>query len=40
MRNWLFAVVSLLVTAGLLCGCIIEPGWYGHRHHHYYNDRY
>jgi hypothetical protein len=41
MRNWLFAVVSLLVTAGLLCGCIfIEPGWYGHRHHHHYNDRY
>jgi hypothetical protein len=40
MRTKLLAVVSLLVTTGLLSGCIIDPGWYGHRHYHHYDDRY
>ena len=37
MRTKLIAVMALLVTSGLLSGCIIEPGWYGYRHHHHHD---
>jgi hypothetical protein len=40
MRTKLVAVMALLITSGLLCGCIIEPGGHGYGHHHHYEDRY
>ena len=40
MRTKLMAVIALLVTTGLLAGCIVEPGGYGYGHRHYYHDRY
>jgi hypothetical protein len=39
MRAKFIAVIALLVTGGLLGGCIIEPIGYGW-HHPYYHDRY
>ena len=39
MRAKLIAVIVLMVTGGLLCGCVIEPIGYGW-HHPYYRDRY
>jgi hypothetical protein len=39
MRSRFVAVIALLITSGLLSGCIIEPGGYGYRHHQHY-DRY
>jgi hypothetical protein len=39
MRAKLIAVITLLVTAGLLGGCVIEPIGYGW-HHPYYHDHY
>ena len=39
MRSAFIALV-LLVSAGLLSGCIIEPGGGGWHHHHRYYDRY
>jgi hypothetical protein len=30
MRTKLMAVIALLVTTGLLAGCIVEPGGYGY----------
>ncbi len=38
MRSKFVAVMALLIASGLLSGCIIEPGWYGH--HHHYEGRY
>jgi hypothetical protein len=38
MRMKFVAVIALLLASGILSGCIIEPGGYGH--HHYYHDRY
>jgi hypothetical protein len=40
MRTRFLAVMALLITSGLLSGCIIEHGGYGYRHHHHYEDRY
>jgi hypothetical protein len=39
MRLKFLAGIALLLGGGLLPGCIIEPGGYGH-HGHYYHDRY
>jgi hypothetical protein len=39
MRAKFIAVIALLVTSGLLAGCIIEPIGYGW-HHPYYHERY
>jgi hypothetical protein len=39
MRAKFVAVIVLMVTGGLLCGCVIEPIGYGW-HHPYYHDRY
>jgi hypothetical protein len=39
MRAKFITVMALLITSGLLSGCIIEPGWYGYGHHHHYHDR-
>jgi len=38
MRIKFVAVIALMLAGGLLSGCIIDPGGYGH--HHYYHDRY
>lgn len=38
MRFKFLAVITLLLASGLLSGCIIEPGGYGHHHGHH--DRY
>jgi hypothetical protein len=38
MRIKLVAMIALLLAGGMLSGCIIEPGGYGHQH--YYHDRY
>jgi len=38
MRIKFVAVITLLLAGGLLSGCVIEPGGYGH--HRYYRDRY
>jgi hypothetical protein len=38
MRSKFMTVMALLIAGSLLSGCIIEPGGYGYRHHHY--DRY
>jgi hypothetical protein len=38
MRIKFLVVIALVLTGGLLSGCIIESGGYGHRH--YYHDRY
>jgi hypothetical protein len=40
MRSNLVALMALLLTSGLLSGCIIDPGGYGYRHHHHHEDRY
>jgi len=40
MRTKFIGVMALLITSGLLSGCIIEPGGYGYRHHHHYDYRY
>ena len=39
MRNKLIAMLALLIAGSMLSGCIIEPGDYGHRHHHHNYDR-
>jgi len=38
MRTKLPAVVALLITGGLLSGCVVEPGCGWHHHHHEYHD--
>ncbi len=40
MRIKLIAVMALMISSTLLSGCIVVPGGYGHRRHHYYHDRY
>jgi hypothetical protein len=40
MRAKFVTVMALLITGGLLSGCIIDPGWYGYGHHRQYHDRY
>jgi hypothetical protein len=34
------AVIALLLSGGLLSGCIIDPAGYGYHHHYYDHDRY
>lgn len=34
-----FVALILLATAGLLSGCIVEPGGWHHHHHHGYYER-
>jgi hypothetical protein len=38
MRIKFVAVIVLVLAGGLLSGCVIDPGGYGH--HRYYYDRY
>jgi hypothetical protein len=39
MRNKLTAIFALLIGSVLLSGCVIEPGWGWHDHHHEHFER-
>jgi len=35
IRTKLAVALALLISSGLLSGCVVEPGWGWHHHHHH-----